>query len=128
MTSIHHALDDLLNRQDIPLDTFLDWHFSPDYRQRTDGHWDDRNGFAAHARRLRELVASARIEVLDEWRDLRRYASHHRVHVRKRDGATVVQEVYLFARLDASGRFECVDEVTLMLEGQEADRGLGRVR
>ena len=128
MTSIHHALDDLLNRQDISLDTFLDWHFSPDYRQRTDGHWDDRNGFAAHARRLRELVASARIEVLDEWRDLRRYASHHRVHVHKRDGATVVQEVYLFDRLDASGRFECVDEVTLMLEGQEADRGLGRVR
>jgi len=36
--------------------------------------------------------------------------------------------VYLFDRLDASGRFECVDEVTLMLEGQEADRGLGRVR
>lgn len=30
--------------------------------------------------------------------------------------------------IEPSGRFECVDEVTLMLEGQEADRGLGRVR
>jgi len=128
MTSIHHALDDLLNRQDTPLDTVLDRHFSPDYRQRTDGHWDDRNGFAAHARKLRELVESTRIEVLDEWRDRRRYASHHRVHARKRDGAAVVQEVYLFARLDASGRFECVDEVTLMLEGEEADWGLGQIK
>lgn len=71
---------------------------------------------------------SADIEVLDEWQDHQRYASRHRVHVRKRDGATVVQEVYLFARLDAAGRFDCVEEVTLMLDGRPEDQDIGRVR
>lgn len=57
-----------------------------------------------------------------------RYASRHRIHVRKRDGATVVQEVYLFARLDAAGRSDCVEEVTLMLDGRPEDQDIGRVR
>lgn len=127
-TSIHRALDDLLNRQNLPLQEVLDRHFSPDYRQRTNGHWDDREAFARHARKLREVVASARIEVLDELRDGSRYADRHRVHVIKRDGSQVVQEVYLFAQLDQQGRFACVEETTLMLEGAEADRDMGSVK
>lgn len=125
---IHSALDELLNRQELPLEEVLSRHFSPDYRQRTNGHWDDRLGFARHAQKLREVVASARIEVLEELRVGHRYADRHRVHVLKRDGSHVVQEVYLFADLDASGRFARVEETTLMLEGSEADRGIGRIR
>ncbi|CAJ0880258.1 hypothetical protein R1479_02613 [Ralstonia mannitolilytica] len=128
MPSIRATLDDLLNRPDMPLSTLLDRDFSPNYRQRTNGHWDDLSGFSAHARKLREIVASADIEVLDEWQDHQRYASRHRVHVRKRDGATVVQEVYLFARLDAAGRFDYVEEVSLMLDGRPEDQDIGRVR
>ncbi|WP_165972593.1 hypothetical protein [Paracandidimonas soli] len=46
----------------------------------------------------------------------------------KRDGAKVVQEVYLFAELDANGRFARVEETTLMLEGAGADRHIGGMK
>lgn len=122
------ALDELLNQRQLPLEDVLDRHFSPEYRQRTNGHWDDREAFFRHARKLREVVASARIEVLDEIRDGNRYADRHRVHVTKHDGGQAVQEVYLFAELDAAGRFLRVEEVTLMLEGVESDREMGSMK
>lgn len=71
---------------------------------------------------------NARIDGLDELRQRPRYTSRHRERVLKRDGRVVTQEVYLFAQPDVQGRFERVDERTLMLEGREADRDIGRVR
>jgi len=127
-TDIRTALDELLNQPHRPLEDVLDRHFSPDYRQRTNGQWDDREAFARHAGKLRKVVASARIEVLDELRDGTRYADRHRVHAIKRDGGRVVQEVYLFAELDTRGRFQRIEETTLMLEGEEADRELGSAK
>jgi len=123
--TIRTALDALLNQTQLPLEDVLDRHFSPDYRQRVNGQWYDRDAFVRHARKLREIVAAARIEILDELRDGDRYADRHRVHIRKHDGSHVVQEVYLFAKVDAEGRFACVEETTLMLEGAEADRDIG---
>jgi hypothetical protein len=125
---IRSALDDLLNQQQRPLDDVLAHHFSPNYRQRTNGQWSDREVFAQHVRKLREVVASARIEVLDELCDGNRYADRHLVHVAKRDGSKVVQEVYLFAELDAEGRFARIEETTLMLEGAESDREMGSMK
>jgi hypothetical protein len=37
----------------------------------------------------------------------------------------VRQEVYLFGELADDGRFARIDETTLMLDGDEADRNLG---
>ncbi|MFT3688015.1 hypothetical protein [Paenirhodobacter sp.] len=119
MTDIHTALDDLLNHQDVPLDTVLDRHFSPPYRQRTNGGWEDRHGLRGRCARWspppKSRLWTAR-------------ADRHIVRVAKRDGATVVQEVYLFAELDVAGRFARVEETTLMLNGAEADRALGSVK
>ncbi len=39
-----------------------------------------------------------------------------------------VQEVYLFAELDAEGRFARIEEITLMLEGAESDRDIGHMK
>ncbi|PXX42189.1 hypothetical protein [Aquitalea magnusonii] len=127
-TDIYTALDDILNQQQRPLEDVLDHHFSPHYRQRTNGHWDDRQAFVQHARKLREVVASARIEVLDELRDGQHYADRHRVHVTNRNGSRVVQEVYLFAEFDVEGRFVRIEETTLMLEGMESDRDMGSMK
>lgn len=126
--SIAEILDQLLNRQDVPLDIVLDRYFSSEYRQRTNGHWDDRLAFEAHARKLREIVASATIEVLDELRADKFYSDRHIVRVVKRDGTKVTQEVYLFGELDSSGRFVRIEEATLMLDGDEADRHIGSVK
>lgn len=128
MTDIKTALHDLLNEQSIPLDVAIDRHFGPDYRQRTNGEWDDRAGFAAHIAHLRSLVRSARIDVLDEITVGHRYADRHVVDIRKCDGRRVVQEVYLFGEFDEDGRFGRVEETTLLLTGSEADRALGNAK
>ena len=128
MTDIKTALDDLVGNQTMPLDEAADRHFSPHYRQRTNGVWDDRAGFIEHIAHLREVVASITVDVLDELVDGRRYADRHLVTIRKGDGEQVVQEVYLFGELDEHGRFERVEETTLMLSGSEADRSLGNAK
>ncbi|MBU9818461.1 nuclear transport factor 2 family protein [Rahnella sp. BCC 1045] len=128
VANIHNALNDLLNRQDIPLETSIDRYFSPDYRQRTNGKWDDRTNFIQHIKHLRTLVKSVDIQVLNELREGSNYATRHQVTAVKRDGTQVVMEVYLFAVMDQDGRFLRIEETTLLLEGSEADRGMGSAR
>ncbi|MFS2224681.1 nuclear transport factor 2 family protein [Pantoea sp. B65] len=123
--SIDIVLDEVINQQELSLEKTLDRYFSPNYRQRTNGCWEDREGFAHHARKLREICTFARIEVLDELRSGNLYATRHRVQCSKRDGAEVVMEVYMFAEIEDSGRFLRVEETTLMLKGTESDRDLG---
>lgn len=128
MTGIAQALNDLLNNHSVPLESAIDRHFAPGYRQRTDGIWSDRNEFSDHIAHLRSVTESTEVAVLDEFRDGTRYADRHIVTVTKRDGSRVVQEVYLFGELADDGRFLRVEETTLMLEGAEQDRKLGSAR
>ncbi|WP_405003536.1 nuclear transport factor 2 family protein [Kitasatospora purpeofusca] len=129
-TDITRALDDLLFAPDpdLPLDEAVARHFTPDYRQRTNGVWSDRAGFVEHIAKLRSLVREGRVEVHDELRDGTRYADRHTVTVTKHDGRTSRIEVYLFAELAADGRFERVEETTLLVSGDEDDRDLGSIR
>ncbi|MGW6688369.1 nuclear transport factor 2 family protein [Streptomyces sp. NPDC054961] len=127
-TSIAAALTDLLFTPELDLDEAADRHFAPDYRQRTDGRWDDRAGFLEHIAHLRTVVAGGTLEVHDELSDGRLYADRHTVHVTKKDGSTVSTEVYLFGEFAPDGRFRRVEETTLMLAGDEADRNLGSAR
>jgi hypothetical protein len=128
VTTIRNALNDLLNHQTLPLEEAIDRHFSPAYRQRTNGQWDDRAAFTMHIAKLRSIVESVNISVVDEFVDGRRYADRHIVSVWKRNGERSVHEVYLFGELDESGRFVRVEETTLLLDGAEADRALGTVK
>ncbi|GGZ70363.1 nuclear transport factor 2 family protein [Streptomyces subrutilus] len=127
-TGIAAALTDLLFDPSLDLHAAADRHFAPDYRQRTDGRWDDRGAFLAHIAHLRTVVAGGSVEVHDELYDGPRYADRHTVRVTKADGSTVRTEVYLFGEFAADGRFRRIEEVTLMLEGSPADRTLGSAR
>jgi hypothetical protein len=127
-TRIDAALSDLLFTPGLPLAEALDRHFAPDYRQRTDGEWADRAGFAEHIAHLRTVVEGGRIEVHDELTDGTRYADRHTVHLRKLDGTAASIEVYLFAELAPDGRFRRIEETTLLLDGGEGDRDLGSAR
>ncbi|RAG82733.1 nuclear transport factor 2 family protein [Streptacidiphilus pinicola] len=127
-TRIDAALTDLLFTPGLDLDEAADRHFAPDYRQRTDGRWDDRRQFLTHIAHLREVVAGGSVEVHDELVAGDRYADRHTVRVVKKDGSVVRMEVYLFAELAADGRFRRIEETTLLLEGAEADRDLGSAR
>ncbi|MER6394859.1 nuclear transport factor 2 family protein [Kitasatospora sp. NPDC001603] len=127
-TDIATALTDLLFTPGLDLAEAVDRHFAPDYRQRTDGSWADRAEFTAHIAHLREVVASGRVEVLDELVQGDRYADRHVVDVTKTDGSTVRMEVYVFAEFSPDGRFRRLEETTLMLRGGEEDRDLGSAR
>jgi len=122
------ALTDLLFTPELPLATAIDRHFAPDYRQRTDGAWADRAEFTSHIAHLRTVVASGAVHVHEELTAGSHYAERHTVEVVKRDGSTAAHEVYLFAEFAPDGRFARIEEVTLMLSGAEADRGLGSAR
>lgn len=126
--TIATALTDLLLTPDLPLATAIDRHFAPDYRQRTDGVWADRAEFAEHIAHLRTVVADGTIQVHEELADGPYYAERHTIDVVKVDGSTASHEVYVFAEHAPDGRFTRLEEVTLMLSGAEADRGLGSAR
>jgi len=128
MISITTVLDEIINKQDMALEVILNRHFSPGYRQRTDNEWEGLDSFARHASKLREILASGKIEVQDELRDGNLYATRHRVLLNKRNGEKVDMEVYMFAETDDSGRFIRIEEATLMLKGLESDRDLSSAK
>ncbi|MEU5693293.1 nuclear transport factor 2 family protein [Actinosynnema sp. NPDC020468] len=127
-TGIRAALTDLLFTPDLDLHEAADRHFSPDYRQRTDGEWADREGFIAHIAHLRTIVTAGSVEVHDELYDGAHYADRHTVEVTKADGSTVRTEVYVFGEFAPDGRFSRIEETTLLLHGSDADRNIGRAR
>ncbi|WP_035796904.1 nuclear transport factor 2 family protein [Kitasatospora mediocidica] len=128
MTSIAAALTDLLLTPGLELTEAVDRHFTPDYRQRTDGRWDDHSAFTSHIAHLRTVVAGGSVEVLEELAQGDRYADRHIVDITKTDGSTVRMEVYLFAEIAPDGRFRRIEETTLMLQGADGDRNLGSAR
>lgn len=128
MTTINAALHDLLNQPNLPLEDAIERHFTPSYRQRTNGSWDDRAAFADHIVHLRSIVKMVTITVLDEISDGHTYADRHIVDLEKADGSHVVQEVYLFGDLAPDGRFDRIEEATLMLAGNEHDRNIANAR
>ena len=127
-TDVATALTDLLFTPGLTLEEAADRHFAPEYRQRTDGRWDDRTEFLTHIGHLREVVADGSVEVHEELRTDRHYADRHTVRVAKKDGSTVQMEVYLFADFAPDGRFRRIEETTLLLAGAEADRNFGSAR
>ncbi|MBL1098438.1 nuclear transport factor 2 family protein [Streptomyces coffeae] len=127
-TDITTALTDLLFTPELDLNEAVDRHFTPDYRQRTDGRWDDRTAFLAHIAHLRTVVADGSVHVHEELVNGHLYADRHTVNVTKTDGTTVTMEVYLFGEFAPDGRFHRIEETTLMLQGAEADRNLGSAR
>jgi hypothetical protein len=126
--TIATALHDLLFDPTLDLLEALDRHFSPDYRQRTDGVWSSRAEFAEHISHLRAITSSGSIHVHEELSSTPLYAERHTVELTKTDGSRVRTEVYVFGEHAPDGRFRRIDETTLLLSGTEEDRELGRAR
>ncbi|MEU8587027.1 nuclear transport factor 2 family protein [Streptomyces sp. NPDC048664] len=127
-TGIKAALTDLLLNDQLTLEEAVERHFTPEYRQRTDGEWADRAEFVQHMEHVRAVVTGGEIEVHEELYDGDKYADRHTCHLTKKDGSAVTMEVYVFADLAADGRFHRIEETTLLLKGSEADRDLGSAR
>lgn len=126
--TLAHALQDLLFNPVLDLNEAVDRHFSPHYRQRTDGVWSNRAEFAQHIAHLRHLVRDGSIVVHEELTGGSLYAERHTVELTKGDGAVVRTEVYAFGEHAPDGRFLRIEETTLLLAGGDEDRDIGRAR
>jgi len=113
MTTVTDAVEDLFNNRGLSVQEAVDRHYAPGFRQRTDGHWDDRAALLARTAALRDVVERATITVLDELSDGPRYAERHVIDLAQRDGGHIVREVFVFAERDADGRFVRIEEATL---------------
>jgi hypothetical protein len=127
-TTIADALTDLLLRPDLSVDMAIDRHFAPDYRQRTDGTWTTRAQFAEHISHLRAIISGGTVNVREELTDGHLYAERHVIELVKNDGSVARTEVYAFGERAPDGRFARIEETTLLLAGDEADRNLGSAR
>lgn len=119
MSRLQDAIGDLFDLQ-LTAAEAVDRHFTADFRQRTHGQWDDRARFLARIGQLRTEVAKVAATVLDELVEGEHYAERHIIDLTLHSGERIVQEVYVFARRDAAGRFRCIEEVTLRLFGNSS--------
>jgi hypothetical protein len=126
--TIATALHDLLFDPTLNLPEALERHFSPDYRQRTDGVWSSRAEFGEHIAHLRAMTVNGSIQVHEELSSEPLYAERHTVELTKTDGSLVRTEVYVFGEHASDGRFRRIEETTLLLSGTEEDRDIGRAR
>ncbi|MDV6275529.1 nuclear transport factor 2 family protein [Rhodococcus erythropolis] len=125
---IKSALDDLIFSTGVSVQDAVSKHFSDDYRQRTNGQWDERDAFIEHIIHLRTVVTGGSIIVHEELVSGNTYADRHTVTIEKTDGTRAVTEVYLFGEHAPDGRFQRIEEVTLLISGSEEDAGLGNAR
>lgn len=123
MTTVKDALADLLQNPDLSVAEAAERHLSPDFRERTNGHWVDRAGFLTGVDELRRTAREITITVLDEVIDGNRYADRHIIDVQHVDGRRSIQEVYLFATLDAVGRLERIEEAAFALDASRPSLG-----
>jgi hypothetical protein len=116
MPHLATAIEELLNPQPWTVAQAMDRHFGPGFRQRVQGTWVDRPTFAARLLELRALVERVTVTVLDELVNGEHYAERHVIDLRMKDGERVVREVYVFALLDPDGRFDRIEESTVVIE------------
>ena len=121
-TDIARAITDLLFTPGLDLAEALERHFTPDYRQRTDGVWSDRTSCPAHRPPPHPDPRRTGRGPRRTPHGLR-YADRHVVNVAKPNGSTFRTEVYLFAEFAPDGRFHRVEETTLLITGHSDERG-----
>lgn len=85
-------------------------HFSPSFRQRTNGTWEDYAAVHQRITQLRANVDRMTFTVLDELLAGPRYAERHVIDLVVQDGGAVTLEVYVFAERDPDGRFLWIEE------------------
>jgi len=116
MSSIKDAIEDLFNNPELTTEDAVARHFTPSFRQRINGNWIDHASFLAIMVSMREIVDHVTVTVLDECFAEHSYAQRHVIDLLKHDGERIVQEVYLFAKRGEDGRFDRIEETTLLIE------------
>ncbi len=99
-------------------------YFSEEYVQHVDGKTLDFKGFIQHLNNLKEKVTDVSIDFKELISDGNKACSVHIARATKSDGRKVEGKVIAFFEVK-DGKIMLVDELTLMLNGDEADKELG---
>lgn len=99
-------------------------HFHPDYQQLVDGKSIDRDGFIDHMKALKAAVTNVKITFKHLVAEGNAVYSLHYAEGTKADGKTVKAQVNAYFEFEGDQLILC-DELTHMIEGEEADRDLG---
>ncbi len=118
MTSIKASLT-ICSSAAHSVEEAADRHYSPEFRQRTNGEWANRADVLIRISALRATTTDVHITVLDELVDRQRYAERHIIELRTTEGQQIRQEVYVFGQLDADGHLEWIEELTRSLPEDE---------
>lgn len=128
MRSMALVLEELLNERETPMEEVMARHFTPAYRQRTGGVWAEWPAIAHNLTQIRTMIRSVAIDLLDELVVGAAYADRHVLTIELRDGTRQVRESYVFGTFGPDGRFETIEEVTLVDPAQlpSGGRDVGR--
>jgi hypothetical protein len=110
MTTIRELVEDLLDGTRMTVAQAMDRHFSSAFRQCTNGSWESREEVAIRIASLRQVFERATVTVMDEMRDGARFAERHVIELVEREGGRLHLEVFVFAEIDADGRFVRIEE------------------
>lgn len=110
MHALKAAVEDLLNHRQLSVEDAMDRHFSPTFRQRTNGIWEDRAAVLQRIAQLRSTLRHATFTVRDALACGNRYAEQHTIALAMCDGSEVALQVYVFAERDGDGRFAWIEE------------------
>ncbi|MCU5746512.1 nuclear transport factor 2 family protein [Staphylococcus sp. SQ8-PEA] len=109
---IRQVYDDILIN--LRLET-IDEYFAADYKQVTDHHEVDLNGFKEHMAKLKSVVKKMNIneftdQLIDE--DQKCVFLRYNVHVEKKDSSDGLIEVYALFKFNDEGKIKACHELT----------------
>lgn len=102
-------------------------YISRDYVQTVDGVTLDYAGFVEHMGKQKQVLASLTVDFLAMAEEGETVFSNHIVSATKKDGSQVRVKV-IAQFVVRNGLLSRCDELTRLLSGNEADRGLGSIR
>ena len=108
-------------------ETVITSYFSTDYVQHVDNETLDFTEFISHIKKVREKIASCRINFNTLIVENNIVFSNHTVNAIMKNGASIQQHVLAEFRL-CNGRINFCDELTCHQKGDKSESNLGSVR
>ncbi|MGE8513690.1 MAG: hypothetical protein ACN6N7_13365 [Chryseobacterium culicis] len=102
----------------------IEKYFSKNYIQFVDRQQLHYEEFVLHIKKLKEKVAEQKIEFISHAENNHIIFTHHVVHSKLKDGSFVIHKVLAEFTIQNNKIIRC-DELTVVLEGNQAEKNLG---
>ncbi|MEJ5048446.1 hypothetical protein WH221_01340 [Chryseobacterium culicis] len=102
----------------------IEKYFSKDYIQLVDRQQLNYQEFVLHIKKLKEKVAEQKIEFISHAENSNIIFTHHVVNSKLKDGSFVIHKVLAEFTIQNNKIIRC-DELTVVLEGNQAEKNLG---